>query len=151
MRDGNSEAGLRVLRFGQGSDPRYAELTVVYDGGREGLMGVVADAAITAGGTVIGVMPSFLRDREHRHEGLAELVVTADMHTRCDAFVALPGGIGTLEETAEALSWSTPGLQVLPDSRYWSPLVALLEHMDGSGFPHRSLGKTVDVVDTPEP
>ena len=157
-----------------GNDPRFSDLgaevgrhlaeaglTIVYGGGGVGLMGALADAATGSGGKVIGVIPSFLRVREHDHPGVAEVIETEDMHTRrivmherSDAFVALPGGIGTLEETVEVLSWITLNLHAKPmilvDSDYWSPLLTLLEHMDECGFSHQCLGKAVMVADTPE-
>jgi uncharacterized protein (TIGR00730 family) len=90
---------------------------VVYGGGRVGLMGTVADAALGAGGSVIGVIPQALEDREVAHVGLTELVVTDSMHTRkqamCDAsdgFIALPGGYGTLDEVLEILTWNQIGI-----------------------------------------
>ncbi len=157
-----------------GNDPRFAELgaeigrrlaeaglAIVYGGGGTGLMGALADAATRSGGKVTGVIPSFLRAKERDHPGVAELIETEDMHARrivmherSDAFVALPGGIGTLEETVEVLSWITLDLHAKPmilvDSGYWSPLLALLEHMDDRGFSYQSLGKAVRVADTPD-
>jgi uncharacterized protein (TIGR00730 family) len=127
---------------------------VVFGGGRAGLMGVVADAAMAAGGEVVGVIPGALQARELGHDGVTELRVVASMHERkatmaalADAFVALPGGLGTLEETAEALTWSQLGLHAKPvglvDAEgYWRPLVALLDHAVEEGFlsaAHRSL------------
>lgn len=94
---------------------------IVYGGGSVGLMGVVADAALAAGGKVIGVIPEFLATRELRHEGLTELHVVSSMHTRkalmadlADAFVALPGGLGTFEELFEVLTWAQLGLHQKP-------------------------------------
>jgi uncharacterized protein (TIGR00730 family) len=117
-------------------------------------MGAVADAAMAAGGEVVGVIPDALQARELGHDGVTELRVVASMHERkatmaalADAFVALPGGLGTLEETAEALTWSQLGLHAKPvglvDAEgYWRPLVALLDHAVEEGFlsaAHRSL------------
>ena len=94
---------------------------MVYGGGRVGLMGVVADAALAAGGEVIGVMPQHLVDREIAHRGVTRLEVVANMHERkarmaelADAFVALPGGAGTLEELFEAFTWGQLGLHRKP-------------------------------------
>jgi uncharacterized protein (TIGR00730 family) len=115
-------------------------LRLVYGGGRVGLMGAVADAALAAGGEVVGVIPQHLLDREVGHEGLTELRVTASMHDRkalmaelADGFIALPGGLGTLEELAETLTWSQLGLQdkpfgLLDVEGFYDPLLAFLDH-----------------------
>ncbi|HWB18075.1 MAG TPA: TIGR00730 family Rossman fold protein [Vicinamibacterales bacterium] len=114
-------------------------LTLVYGGGNVGLMGVVADAALDAGGRVIGVIPQALVDWEVAHNGLTELVVVQSMHERkarmaeaSDAFIALPGGYGTFEEFCEVLTWSQLGLHrkpcgVLNVEGYYDPLLALFE------------------------
>jgi uncharacterized protein (TIGR00730 family) len=127
---------------------------VVYGGGSLGLMGALADAALAAGGEVIGVIPRFLDDREVGHGGLTELHVTENMHDRkmlmaqlSDAFVVLPGGIGTLEEVVEMLSWSQLGLHrkpigLLDTDGFWAPLIDLLDHMTTEqfvGLDHRRL------------
>jgi uncharacterized protein (TIGR00730 family) len=113
---------------------------VVYGGGRVGLMGVLADAALAAGGEVIGVIPQDLYDREVGHTGLSDLRVVGSMHERkalmaelADGFVALPGGIGTLEELIEVYTWSQLGLHrkplgVLNVSGYYDGLAAFLDH-----------------------
>lgn len=114
-------------------------LTLVYGGGRTGLMGAVADAALGAGGHVIGVMPEFLVAREVAHQDLTELVVVPSMHARkalmaerADAFVALPGGLGTLEEFFETLTWTQLELQrkahgLLNTEGYFDHLLRFLE------------------------
>jgi uncharacterized protein (TIGR00730 family) len=114
-------------------------LTLVYGGGNVGLMGVVADAALEAGGRVIGVIPQALVDWEVAHDGLTELIVVQSMHERkarmaeaSDAFIALPGGYGTFEEFCEVLTWSQLGLHrkpcgVLNVEGYYDPLLALFE------------------------
>jgi uncharacterized protein (TIGR00730 family) len=114
-------------------------LTLVYGGGNVGLMGVVADAALGAGGRVVGVIPQALVDWEVAHNGLTELVVVQSMHERkarmaeaSDAFIALPGGYGTFEEFCEVLTWSQLGLHrkpcgVLNVEGYYDPLLALFE------------------------
>jgi uncharacterized protein (TIGR00730 family) len=136
-----------------GADPAFAEaaaalgtaiarrgMGLVYGGASLGLMGVVADAALAAGGEVVGAIPRALGRRELAHRGLSELVVVDSMHerkalmaSRADAFAALPGGIGTLEELIEVLTWT--GLRihdkpvgVLDVAGYWAPLAALLDH-----------------------
>jgi len=127
---------------------------LVYGGGRAGLMGLVADAALAAGATVIGVIPQSLMDREVGHSGLTELHVVTTMHERklmmagrSDAFVALPGGIGTLEELFEVWSWRQLGyhdkpLGLLNVDGYYDALLAFIEHTVGHGFvsaPQREL------------
>lgn len=142
-----------------GGDERYLEMAtatgrllaaegieLVYGGGRTGMMGRLADATLEAGGSVIGVMPEALLAREVGHRGLTELRVVGSMHERkatmaelADAFVALPGGLGTLEELCEILTWAQLGLHrkpcgVLDGAGYFRPLVALLDHMVVNGF-----------------
>src|SRR6476659_9409503 len=119
---------------------------VVYGGGRVGLMGAVADAALAAGGEVIGVIPQELVDRELAHGGLTELHVVGSLHERkalmaelSDAFVALPGGFGTLDELMEQLTWSQLGLHrkpvgLLDVEGFWAPLIALARHAVEEGF-----------------
>jgi uncharacterized protein (TIGR00730 family) len=145
-----------------GRDPAYAEaaadlarrlvelgIGVVYGGGAVGLMGVLADTALEAGGEVIGVIPRDLADREIGHRGLTELHVVASMHERkalmadlSDGFIALPGGAGTLEELVEVYTWSQLGLHakpmgVLDVNAYYSRLAALLDHAVEEGFLRR--------------
>jgi len=119
---------------------------VVYGGASVGLMGVVADAALAAGGEVIGVIPRALVDREVAHAGLSELHVVGSMHERkalmadvADAFVALPGGMGTLEELFEVFTWRQLGLHAKPIALldvlgYWAGLTAFLDHAEAEGF-----------------
>ncbi len=116
-----------------------AGLRLVYGGGRVGLMGALADAALAAGGEVIGVIPEFLTRLEVAHDGVSELIVTDSMHDRkrrmfemADAFVTLPGGLGTLDETMEILTWRQLGLHDKPIllcdiSGSAEPLVAAIE------------------------
>ena len=120
-------------------------LGVVFGGGRVGLMGVLADAALGAGGEVIGVIPKFLKNREHMMTR-GKVIVTRDMHERklrmfeqADAFVALPGGIGTLEELVEQMTWVQLGRHKKPIAlanvnKFWDPLCALLNHMQELRF-----------------
>lgn len=124
-------------------------IAMVYGGGGVGLMGLVANAALKAGGKVVGVIPRFLLQREAGHPALTETVVVETMHERklamferSDAFVVLPGGIGTLEELFEVLSWRTLGLHTKPivivdQGGYWSPLAALLRSVVEGGFAER--------------
>jgi uncharacterized protein (TIGR00730 family) len=142
-----------------GSDPAYAdaarafaaELTrrgigLVYGGGKVGLMGVLADTMLEAGGEAVGVMPQALIDREIGHPGLTRLEVVDSMHERkarmaelADAFVAVPGGIGTLEELIEVYTWSQLGIHrkacgVLNVNGYYDHLAAFLDHAAAEGF-----------------
>jgi uncharacterized protein (TIGR00730 family) len=144
-----------------GNRPIYAEraaalgtmlaregIAVVYGGGNVGLMGTVADAALAAGGEVIGVIPEQLVNWEVAHRGLTRLEVVADMHSRkarmfelSDAFVALPGGFGTLDEMFEMLTWRQLGLGDRPCAfldvdGFWSPLMSMLDHMVAERFVH---------------
>lgn len=119
---------------------------LVYGGGRVGLMGIVADAVLDHGGRAIGIIPEPLATREIAHHGLTELHVVADMHERkalmarrSDAFLTLPGGIGTFEEFFETLTWAALGLHhkpmgILNVAGYFDPLLALLDHGVGERF-----------------
>jgi uncharacterized protein (TIGR00730 family) len=125
-------------------------ITLVYGGGGVGLMGLVANATLSAGGKAIGIIPTFLLQREAGHPALTETVVVETMHERklqmferSDAFVVLPGGIGTLEEFFEVLSWRTLGLHTKPivivdQGDYWQPLAALLRGVVEGGFAERT-------------
>ena len=144
---------------GAGTDPAFAEaartlgrslgeagIDLVYGGGNVGLMGIVARAALDAGGHVTGIIPDFLKARERMLDDVQETIVVADMHTRkrlmfdrADAFVALPGGIGTLEELVEQMTWAQLGrhrkpILLVSVDGFWAPLTALLEHMRAMGF-----------------
>lgn len=144
---------------GVGQNPIYAEtarilgralaengVALVYGGGGLGLMGEVARSALEAGGKVTGIIPEFLTAREHMLREVTDLVVTSDMHQRkklmyerSDAFVALPGGIGTLEELVEQLTWSQLGQHRKPIvlaniAEFWSPFLKLLDHMRQEAF-----------------
>ena len=134
---------------------------VVYGGGKVGLMGVIADSALAAGGEVIGVMPRALIDREIGHGGLTELRVVESMHERkalmaelADAFIALPGGIGTLEELIEVYTWSQLGIHdkacgVLNVAGYYDALARFLDHAVTAGFLRPQHRETLAVADTP--
>jgi uncharacterized protein (TIGR00730 family) len=121
-------------------------LGLVFGGGSVGLMGVVADAALAAGGDVIGVIPHALDARELAHRGVADMRVVPSMHARkalmadlSDGFIALPGGLGTFEELFEVATWGQLGIHrkpvgVLNVARYFDPLIALLDHAVSEGF-----------------
>jgi uncharacterized protein (TIGR00730 family) len=121
-------------------------LAVVYGGGRVGLMGALADGAMAAGGEVIGVMPHGLVQREVAHHGLTALHVVDSMHERksliaelADGFIAMPGGVGTLEEFFETWTWAQLGVHgkpvgLLDTEGFWGPLERLLDHVEAEGF-----------------
>jgi uncharacterized protein (TIGR00730 family) len=138
------------------------DITLVYGGGRVGLMGEVADAALAAGGKVIGVIPQFMAVKEVAHMGLSDLHVVQSMHARkakmeklSDAFIALPGGIGTMEELFEIWTWAQLGqhekpVGLLDVDGYYAHLVAFLKEMTGQGFLQRSHHNALQVADTAE-
>ncbi|MFP3270090.1 MAG: TIGR00730 family Rossman fold protein [Paraburkholderia sp.] len=127
-----------------------AGLALVYGGGKVGLMGVIADQVMAAGGRAIGVIPELLVNKEVGHNGLTELHVVPDMHQRkkmmadlSDAFVAMPGGAGTLEELFEVYTWAQLGYHQKPVALlnidgYYDPLIAMLEHTVQEGFMRRT-------------
>ncbi len=164
-RDKRPEADAQARRVAvfcgsySGKDPRFREAAeafgaavakrgwgLVYGGGRIGMMGFVADAALRAGGEVIGVIPRFLIERELGHGALSELIVVDSMHARkstmaelSSAFVALPGGIGTLEEIFEVWTWTLLGLHAKPCGLlnvggYFDPLLSFLDRTVSEGF-----------------
>ncbi len=135
-----------------------ARIELVYGGGRIGLMGVLADAVLAAGGRVVGIIPGMLRDAELAHEGATELLIAGSMHDRkrlmaerADAFAVLPGGIGTLDETFEILTWRHLGLHdkpifVVDVAGYWQPLCRLLDHLVAAGFSQPLVPRLLTVV-----
>lgn len=137
-------------------------LQLVYGGGRVGLMGIMADAALGAGGTVVGIIPEHIQVLEVEHTGLTELHVVDSMHTRkrmmfdrSDAFIVLPGGLGTLDEAFEMMTWLQLKLHDKPIvfvdvDGYWRPFLRLVDHMIAQGFcrpEHRDLFRVVETVD----
>jgi len=138
-----------------------AGLGLVYGGGNVGLMGTVASAVLAGGGHVTGIIPDFLKSRERMLEDIQETVVVGDMHTRkklmfdrADAFVALPGGIGTLEELVEQLTWAQLGqhtkpILLLDTHGFWRPFLTLLDHMRDLGFIREGLDPTYLVAEQP--
>jgi len=135
-----------ALATALGAEMGRRGIRLVYGGGRAGLMGVVADAALAAGAEVYGVIPRALQERELQHLGVTRLSVVEDMHTRkaqmnewSDGFIVLPGGIGTLEEAVEIQSWSQlgfhrKGIVYLDEDGYWDPLFAMTQRMVVGGF-----------------
>lgn len=156
-----------------GNDPGFAaaardlgnamtnrSIDLVYGGGKLGLMGVIADTVLGGGGKVFGVIPETLVGIEAAHNGLSEQHVVANMHERkakmtdlTDAFVALPGGIGTLDELFEAWTWNALGYHAKPFALlnvhgYWDPLIALVEAIAAQGFMSRTRQGQLIVADT---
>ena len=156
-----------------GGDPMYAEITaelgtamvvngirLVYGGGRVGLMGVVADAVMEAGGEAIGIIPQHIHELEPQHNALTELVVVDSMHTRkrlmadrSQAFIILPGGFGTMDECFEIITWKHLKLHDRPIiifnvDGYWEPLLKLIRHMVESGFAPPSYTQLFHVAST---
>ncbi len=142
-----------------------AGIRLIYGGGTKGIMGAVADGVMAAGGKVTGIIPRFLLNKEGREDALQsidELIITEDMHQRkhlmferSDAFVTLPGGIGTVEEIVEIMTWAQLGRHRKPMvfaniAGFWNPMLALMDHMRAEGFIHTAhLVKplTVDTAD----
>ena len=156
-----------------GTDPMFADaardlgqtmvdrgLELVYGGGRLGLMGIIADTVIEAGGTAYGVIPRALVDKEVAHTGLTDLYTVTTMHERkammtelCDAFVCLPGGIGTLDEMFEAWTWNALGYHAQPFALldvagFWTPFVEFMTHVSESGFLSKRRLKQMIVAET---
>ena len=158
-----------------GGDPMFADATrataeamvccgvdLVYGGGRLGLMGLIADSVLERGGKVYGVIPSALVDLEVAHTGVTELFHVANMHERkakmtdlADAFIALPGGIGTLDELFEAWSWNVLGYHAKPFCLlnvcgFWDGMIEFIDHATKSGFLSASRREQLLVASTPE-
>jgi uncharacterized protein (TIGR00730 family) len=160
---------------GPGKNPAFVEaarsfgrvlaengIRLVYGGGSVGLMGALADAVLDHGGAVTGVIPEFLVNREHMLARALERIITRDMHERkrimferADAFVALPGGVGTLEELVEQLTWAQLGrhkkpILILNVEGFWDPLCALLDQMEKLEFIRTGLSVKLLVADRVE-
>jgi uncharacterized protein (TIGR00730 family) len=157
---GRSTYAAAARTFGEAAARRG--VGIVYGGGKVGLMGAVADAALAAGGEVIGVIPEELVARELAHPGLTALHVVGSLHERkalmaelSDAFTALPGGFGTLDELMEQLTWSQLGLHAKPVGLldvegYWRPLIALARHATEEGFVRQADLAAIAVAEDPD-
>ena len=154
---GQSPAFLQAAReLGQGL--AAAKIRLVYGGGRVGLMGALADAELEAGGEVLGVIPEFLTRREVAHAGISRMIVTESMHSRkqlmfaeSDAFVSMPGGLGTLDETIEIITWRQLGLHDKPVllcdvAGSAAPLVSLIDAAIANGFARVEARQLYDLV-----
>ncbi len=141
-REAATELGTKIAERG---------VRLIYGGGQIGLMGIAADAALAAGGAVIGVIPKFLMDAEVGHRGATELVVVANMHERkqrmfdlADGFVVLPGGLGTLDEMMEIITWKQLGLHdkpvaLLDVEGYWGAFAEVIDRAIAEGFARREV------------
>jgi uncharacterized protein (TIGR00730 family) len=159
----------------RGDDPAYrqaarslgtklaeSEVRLIFGGGHVGLMGEISNAALAAGGDVIGVIPKFLVERELAHEGLTDLRIVGSMHERkalmsdlSEAFIALPGGTGTLEEFFEVLTWAQLGEHAKPCgllnvAGYYDPLITVFDRMVGTGFLSEANRALLLVEDDPD-
>lgn len=150
--DGNNSAHKLQAEI-LGKAMAKAGIKLIYGGGNRGIMGAIARSAFENGGEVVGIIPKFLVAHEWHKDGVhevGEVIFTEDMHERkhmmfekSDAFVALPGGIGTLEELVEVLTWSQLGrhnkpIAVANIDNFWTPLLSLFDHMSDEGFFHSS-------------
>lgn len=137
------------------------KVKLVYGGGKVGLMGTIADAVLAQGGKVMGVIPKLLIEWEHQHEGLTELAVVADMHTRkrmmyemCDAAIVLPGGFGTLDELFEMVTWNQlkihdKKIYLLNSAGFYNHLILHLKQMEKEGFLYEGISERIIVCDNP--
>lgn len=137
------------------------DLKLVYGGGKVGLMGIIADAVLAHGGRVMGVIPKVLTEWEHQHEGLTELAIVPDMHTRkkmmydmCDAAIVLPGGFGTLDEFFEMLTWNQlkihdKKIYVLNSNGFYNHLIQHLKQLQKEGFLYESIEERIIFCDSP--
>lgn len=145
-----------------GADLAKAGIGIVYGGGNTGLMGAVAEGALSQNGEVIGIMPHYLVERERAHKGLSEFIAVdtlaerkALMEEHSDAFLTLPGGFGTLDELMEMITWwqlaqTTKPSYILNFEGYYTPLLAWFQSVENHGFLHGKLSEIVQVFDTPE-
>lgn len=157
-RNGNYQAGAVAL----GKALAGHEIGLVYGGSSIGLMGVLADTVLDHGGEVIGVLPANFSNREQKHHKLTELHIVETMHERkalmadlADAFIAMPGGYGTLEEVLEQLTWNSIGLHSKPVGllnvdRFFAPFIELIQHIADEGFLQQDRLQRLYIADTPD-
>jgi uncharacterized protein (TIGR00730 family) len=160
-RSGNDPA-YRVAAQALGQGLAKAGIRLVYGGGGIGLMGILADAVLGSGGEVVGVIPEFLTHREVAHAGITQLIVTDSMHSRkqrmfelADAFISMPGGLGTLDETIEIITWRQLGLHSKPIlicnvTGSAAPFLAAIEAAIGADFARADVRRLYQVFDGPD-
>jgi uncharacterized protein (TIGR00730 family) len=157
-----------------GNNPIYAEhaaelgkilakknITLIYGGGNSGVMGAIANAMMDSGGKVIGIIPQKLVEWEHQHENITELSIVEDMHVRkkkmyelCDAAIILPGGVGTLDEFFEIVTWNMLSIHdkkiyIVNSANYFDHMLKHLEYMEKEGFLYESVTSQVTIIKTP--
>lgn len=137
-------------------------ITLIYGGGNKGIMGAISNAALEKNGKVTGVIPYILKDREHHHEGITELIIVDDMHTRkrmiyekCDAAIILPGGYGTMDEFFEMLTWNQLSIHdkkifILNSAGYYDHLFAFAQTMQSENFLYDRIEDILVVLNSPE-
>lgn len=157
---GNVDEDFKAAAKIMGEAMATAGIRLVYGGGHVGLMGIVADAVMNAGGEAIGIIPEHISKREVQHKGLTELHVVDSMHTRkqmmvdkSDAFLILPGGIGTLDEMCEIMTWRQLGIHDKPIvianiKGYWTPFLTMIDHIITQGFMRSGDSRLMTVVDS---
>jgi hypothetical protein len=138
------------------------KITLIYGGGNKGIMGAISNAMLEKGGKVVGIIPGILKDREHHHEGVTELIVVDDMHTRkkmlyekCDAAIILPGGFGTMDEFFEMLTWNQLSIHdkkifILNTAGYYNHLFAFAQTMQQEGFLYDKIEDKLVVISQAE-
>jgi hypothetical protein len=138
------------------------KITLIYGGGNKGIMGAISNAMLEKGGKVVGIIPGILKDREHHHEGVTELIVVDDMHTRkkmlyekCDAAIILPGGFGTMDEFFEMLTWNQLSIHdkkifILNTAGYYNHLFAFAQTMQQEGFLYDKIEDKLVVINQAE-
>lgn len=137
-------------------------ITLIYGGGNKGIMGAISNAVLHKGGKVTGIIPSILKDREIHHEGITELIIVDNMHTRkkmlyekCDAAIILPGGYGTMDEFFEMITWNQLSIHdkkifILNTAGFYDHLLALAKTMEAEGFLYDKIEDKLVVLNTPE-
>jgi uncharacterized protein (TIGR00730 family) len=138
------------------------KITLIYGGGNKGIMGTVSNAVLEKNGKVIGIIPEILKDREHHHEGITELIIVENMHTRkkilyekCDAAIILPGGYGTMDEFFEMITWNQLSIHdkkifILNTAGFYDHLLAFAETMQHENFLYDKLEDKLVVLNSPQ-